>query len=441
MDVDIKDIESATLTKKDTHAVLGKLTSVIEEASDIRDRKDVQDPALHRALQIVEEFLRTTNCICYGGMAINAHLPEPVKFYDFEKVLPDYDFFTPTPEQHIEKLVGMLSQESFDSVAVREGMHEGTHKVFVNYHGVADITYMPPWMFRSLSHRTITDNGIHYADAEFLRMNMYLELSRPLGEVERWDKVYKRLVLLNRFSPPDIQNCHRDKTSIRIPIAVHQKILEYVIQHDLIFLGADLEKLYLKPGEERAKALYTSRNPVIVFSPNLTFHVEQLKKLLVPLVEEHIDMFQIQRQGDLIPGAMGLSVGGNIYFLAIEQQFCHSFNTIPYKKEFGKRLLRIASLDTAIYMFYLLSFVREFKGLVPYNTPCFAKRLVEISIATRDRNKSGKFPLFPLTCEGHQPTKASLIRAKVERVRRARAKTKRLALGAKSRRSRRARRS
>ena len=39
-------------------------------------------------------------------------------------------------------------------------------------------------------------NGIQYAPPNFLRMNMFIELSRPAGDVSRWEKVLKRMILL-----------------------------------------------------------------------------------------------------------------------------------------------------------------------------------------------------------------------------------------------------
>ena len=36
---------------------------------------------------------------------------------------------------------------------------------------------------------------------------MYLELSRPNGDVSRWEKVMKRLTLLNKYYPMDITEC------------------------------------------------------------------------------------------------------------------------------------------------------------------------------------------------------------------------------------------
>jgi len=49
--------------------------------------------------------------------------------------------------------------------------------------------------------------GITYAPPNFLRMGMYLELSRPDGDVSRWEKVYKRLILLNKHYPLSSKEC------------------------------------------------------------------------------------------------------------------------------------------------------------------------------------------------------------------------------------------
>ena len=76
----------------------------------------------------------------------------------------------------------------------------------------------------------------------------------------------------------------------------------------------------------------------------------------------------------------------------------------------------IASLDTLITLFYSLSFVKGMDGIVPQSAHCFASRLVKISQKTRDQGKGGQFPLFTISCLGHQPTKETLLREKAERV-------------------------
>ena len=39
-------------------------------------------------------------------------------------------------------------------------------------------------------------------------MSMYLELSRPDGDVSRWEKILKRLILLNKHYPLTIKHCN-----------------------------------------------------------------------------------------------------------------------------------------------------------------------------------------------------------------------------------------
>lgn len=96
------------------------------------------------------------------------------------------------------RLADRLDHEKVARVEVRPGVHLGTFKVFANYTGVADITQLDPEIFDKLWKDSIEKEGIHYVSPDFLRMSVYLELSRPRGDVSRWKKVYSRLLLLNK---------------------------------------------------------------------------------------------------------------------------------------------------------------------------------------------------------------------------------------------------
>ncbi len=86
-------------------------------------------------------------------------------------------------------------------------MHHGTYKVFVNFIPVADISQLSREIFNKIKKDAIRVDGILYAPPNFLRMAMYLELSRPDGDVGRWEKVLKRLILLNKNYPLKNKNC------------------------------------------------------------------------------------------------------------------------------------------------------------------------------------------------------------------------------------------
>jgi len=66
---------------------------------------------------------------------------------------------------------------------------------------------MPKPIFQTLQKDALKIAGITYAPPNFLRMGMYLELSRPDGDVSRWEKVYKRLILLNKHYPLSSKEC------------------------------------------------------------------------------------------------------------------------------------------------------------------------------------------------------------------------------------------
>lgn len=410
MEEQLRDIESASFQKNHLQYLFDGLSESISEAAEIRDEELVNDPSLRRALSIVEIFLRRTGRVCYGGMAINAHLPKTLKFYDFSKTLPDYDFFTPEPEKDIKQLLEALKKEGFDSVSARLGIHKGTHKIFVNYNAVADVTYCPLWLYSSIKKNAIKEDGITYADSSFLRMNMYLELSRPRGEVERWEKVYKRLYLLNSSKQPKTRKKRLQKLNF-MPKDLHEITMNYIIDQEFIYSGFELKKMYSSPKSMHAGYAMHSTNPVLAYAENPGFHISILKqKLEKEDPKAKIQVVHWSSKGDLFPEMYGLQINRNLCVVFMQVQYCHSYNEVIVPK---KQVLRIASLDSAIALFYSLKFLRGLDGLVPTN---FADSLVELSIKLRDKGGATKFPLFPVTCYGHQPTKASLLREKAKRV-------------------------
>lgn len=414
MENKLQELESEALKQPYITNVLHTLTDAVDRAEEIRDQQVAKNTELRRALIIVEHFLRKTKRLCYGGMAINAHLPANLKFYDFSKTLPDYDFFSPVPEDDCDSLIELLNKGKFDNVSKRLGIHEGTYKIFVNYHGVADITYMSSWLYKKLYNTSITEDNIHYVDANYLRLGMYLELSRPRGEVERWDKVYKRLILLNHVKSTIYPECkkmyHKNFT---IEENIFSIILDYCIDNNFIYCGADIARIY-ESGKDRAGFILKENNPFIVYVKNAVSHLSKLRQIIYT-ADKHstIKIVHWERLTDIVPEMYGIKINGHLSILIIEEIYCYSYNTVVIPKH-GR--LKIASLDTAIALFFTLSYLRSLDELVPGTILCFAHHLVEISKMTRDMNKSGVFPPFVINCQGHQPTKESLIKAKVERV-------------------------
>ena len=410
----LKDIKSTELETPKVQVLLKALDAAAEEAKDIRNITNFQNPILRRALAIVEEFIKIKKRICYGGMAINSHLPSKIQFYDFSKNLPDYDFFTNDSDKDIEELSRKLKFENLPNIEAKLGLHEGTTKIYVDFNAVADITEVSDSFYHTLLKRSFINKGIHYADANFLRMSMYLELSRPMGEVERWEKVFRRLYLFNKAVPFSKSNCKQYALSKLTP-EQRRICLTYCSINSLIYAGGDLESLYKSPLKVSSDNwLKRSNYPIITFSSDPFHDITFLKRLLENANRSiKLKIYKWSPDDEFIPFLLGIVQDGKIIALIVKQNACHSYNTIPYTKE---SVLHIASLDTLIALYFSLSYIRGLEGLVKVPFNCFANRLVEISQVTRDSLQSGVFPMFPLTCTGHQPRKESLLLAKKIRV-------------------------
>jgi len=423
------DINPITSTKTISYFTKDKFKSQIErikKASELAQKKldytTAHSEEILYAIAIVEKFLRKNGRICYGGQAINAHLPKAHKIYDPTYSIPDYDFFTPSPASDINKLVTMLQNAGFREVSTREGMHEGTVKVYVDYVPVADITELHPIMFKIMHKRSSVFDGIHYMDANSLRMLMYLELSRPRGEVTRWSKVFERLMIFNEFIP--IPRCTMNKKRTPLPYEHFSIILKFILDKNRIFAGADLMELYRAEAHKNANEVQlhiTPKKPILFYSPHSNKDGVELVRIINATTSTRCSIQNITiHKSDLIPYVTIIKYGKQIIACIVEYSACHAYHTIPYHNA----TLRIASLDTLITLYFSLGLLQSRLFNIG-SLECMANKLVEISIKTHTHHGTTAFPVISITCDGHQKTLPSLIREKVERITRKRAIEKR----------------
>jgi len=380
------------------------------------------------AVDVVENFLRKRHRLCYGGQAINAHLPDKYKFYDPERTIPDYDFFTPNQEADLRILVQDLRKAGFTEISAREGMHEGTVKVYVDYVPVADMTAMDPPLYRILSKREYRTDGISYVDVHTLRMMMYLELSRPRGEVERWPKVYERLMLLNTFSAP--RRCPFPPPASSPLTTEHtERILQWILRKQRVFAGLDLVNVYehsFRSRKKKGEWLIRSRKPILFYSPTPEDDAKDLREIMqgVDATTPHpnrrpptyrIQTYQKKGGGEILPTLTVLYQNKTPIVFLIHQTACHSYFQIPLSSNHSSATLRIASVDTLITLYFSIALLQP-KWLDGTTMECLAHQLIQLSIQMRVRPNQSPFPFISLKCVGHQTTLPSLIRAKVKRM-------------------------
>ena len=391
-----------------TEQLIDLARAAAAEAANYQERFAAADTEARKIVDIMERFLRVTGRVVYGGAAINAHLPADKKFYDPTLYLPDYDFMTPDPLQDCADLIVAFQAEGFTDVEAKFGIHEGTYKVFVNYRAAADITFMPAQIYA----RIITDahmiDGIHYASPNFLRMNMYLELSRPAGMVSRWEKVYGRLLLLNAAHPLRAGRC------VENPLAATAATTKaHPSDHEtdaLISVGIDTGAIFLSGIARLVDMEPDPAETVLLVHPTPASVVTALQKVLPALRPTSHPAL-----GELLPARTELHAPGRTRPIAVvfETVACHNYTTLSDPKGY-----RMASLDFLIQMYYAMYFA-QLQDYTPVRLLCTIQQLIEMEAAKRTTAAlTGKpaHDVFPLECIGHQPTMPELKKAHRERV-------------------------
>jgi hypothetical protein len=401
------------LTGKKGKIIESRLEKAIESAEEILNYESAHNEVLQQALNIVKRFIKRKQRVCYGGTAINSLLPKEKRFYDPNVDLPDYDFFSPSIETDIKELVDDLKNAGFNEVIHRVGIHEGTKKILVNYTAVADVSHLDKRLYNIYFKESQLVDGIHYTSPDMLRMMMYLELSRPRGEVSRWGKVYERLQLLNSAFP--LKTCKKIRTYPMVPNEIRKSILDFLVSHERILANIDIESLYRRSLKVKNVSYSVSKGSILLFfSPDLKKDSFDIKNILP---HNSLKILYIEGKGDLIQNRVELYYDSLLIAVLVEESACHSYNII---KTDENRLLKIASLDTLINLYYSLYYFTNFKVSICSIASCI-KTLNSLRVS-----KISQFPAFSINCSGYQKGYPTLLREKVLRIEREKSKNKTL---------------
>lgn len=352
-----------------------QLEKIVDQLQAENDKAAASDPLVQASLEVVEEFLRHHPVLCYGGTAINNLLPPEARFYDPNVDIPDYDFFSRTPQEHAMILANKLAARGIKNVEVRPGMHLGTFKVFADFQGVADITDLDDDIFKRLWNENIVRDGIHYVTPNYLRMSMYLELSRPRGDVSRWVKVYSRLQLLNKYYPIVCPGADKEPTPLD---KEHREEVERILKnHPVVLLGVTASQLH---GKGRVNAWYT---PVTLLAD-------------APLIEKLTEGKKTERHpgSEVLPAYVDvLDDNGKVFIRYHETAACHSYHQMSSG-------IRVASIPTILQFFFAFMYSGIPESEISHIL-CVAQRLMDLA---NDKSKRRFALLTPIDCIGKQET-------------------------------------
>ena len=382
---------------------LAILRMSVDKAEEKMGKRVVNSEDIKNIIQIVEDFIKRKNLICYGGTAINNILPSEDQFYNKEAEIPDYDFFTINALEDAKELADIYYKHGFTDVEAKSGQHHGTYKVFVNYIPVADITMLQKGIYNSLKKDAIRIGGILYTPPNYLRMSMYLELSRPAGDISRWEKVLKRLLLLNKNYPITNVNCRkldfqREMENKKDADAIYDNIRNTLVNQGVVFFGGYAITLYSQymPKSLRHKLDKIADFDVLSNDPSTT--AEIVKERLKDININNVKITKREPVGEIIPEHYEIKIGNDSVAFIYKPIACHSYNVLNIH---GQKV-KIATIDTML-SFYL-AFLYADK---PYYNQfldrilCMSKFLFDVQQKNRLQQK-GLLRRFSITCYGHQ---------------------------------------
>ena len=389
---------------------LAILRHAVDETEKIKQQKVAQNEDVKRMTTLVETFIQNRKCICYGGTAINNILPKKDQFYNRDVDIPDYDFFSSNALSDAKDLADEYYNAGFKYVEAKSGVHVGTYKVFVNFIPMADITEMHNDLFSELWKDSIVIDKIHYAPPNFLRMSMFGELSKPKGDVSRWEKVLKRLTLLNKHypiqSPADCQKVDFQRNMNTLSLNDSEKIYYTVrdefIDQELVFFGGYASSLYSRFMPSDLKHIVKSIPDFDVLSDNPMRTGEAIKERLKSVGITNVKLIARKEIGEIIPESLEIRVNAETIAFVYKPISCHNYNKIVIH---GKTI-RVATIDTML-SFYLAFYYSNEPYYFKDRILCMAKFLFDVEQKNLLAQK-GVLKRFSIECYGEQETLESM---------------------------------
>ena len=398
----MKDVCEKKMTFNECELAI--LRNAVDKAEKKKGRRNVNTSEIKEIIEIVESFLKKKQLICYGGTAINNILPKQDQFYDKQIEIPDYDFYSHNALHDAKELADIYASKGFQEVEAKAGQHHGTYKVFVNFIPVADITYIPKELFNALKKESIKILGILYAPPNWLRMNMYLELSRPDGDISRWEKVLKRLSLLNKNFPlTSPKNCYKIdfqrkmSTDTRSNV-IYDTVRNSFIDQGVVFFGGYAISLYSKymPKKMSRKLENIPDFDVLSETPKMTAQI--IKERLHDVNIKDVKIIKRPGVGEVIAPNYEIRVGKDTIAFIYEPLACHSYNIYKHKGDD----IKIASIDTLL-SFWLAFLYADRPYYHKDRILCMAHFLFDVQEKNRLSQK-GLLRRFSIKCSGHQET-------------------------------------
>lgn len=394
-----------------------QIEKAITEKQSIDKRKTYEQYI--KMYHVTRDFIIKKGLLLYGGLALNIALPKTKRFYDAYE-LPDYDFFSHDARKHAKELADLYHKLGYNYVEVKPGMHDSTYKVFVEFQPVADITDIPRYLFDRLS--TMSDQerndvlknnpslDMRLVPLSILRMSFHIELSRPDGYIERWPKIYKRMVAFYSQYPlvySPINECN-DVFVLDGSERVHELVefaKNYIDMHELPLGGLQALKVYLKYHNtplQKNMILEESMPLLETVSIDYESTTQGIVGILRGMTESNETIVSkyhsALNKSEMIPQhyIIYLKTANSLRPLVIvyKANACYAYKTVDASN--------VLTIDTMLSFYYALLFTKRAYFNIE-KIKCIINILLNLQSTHINSNKH-VWKRFELKCYGYQPT-------------------------------------
>lgn len=185
--------------KKDLNVIIDNLSKIKAKAKlEHHSKSEPTIEEMNSIYDIIKEYVKKKNRIIYGGYAQNALIKKKNKnnsFYE-KSDFPDIEFYSYEPIKDMMELCDILAKKKYKHVEGKEGVHNETYSVFVNFKDGAycDISYMPKNIFDRCE--TIMVEGMRMTHPYFMLTDAYRVYTDPRTSYWRLAKTFERFNLL-----------------------------------------------------------------------------------------------------------------------------------------------------------------------------------------------------------------------------------------------------
>lgn len=289
------------LRSEDSIAIKSSLNELIKKSDKIKLTN--YEPTLVEIEKVnrdIYTFIKKNKLIIYGGFAQNYLISKKNSkdtFYD-RYSLADIEFYHYDPIAIGMELTKLLYSKGYKYVELSEGVHEETYNLFVNFHGVADISYMSKYIYDNCP--TIDIDGFRFTHPHFMMVDAFRQYADPMFSFWRLEKTFKRFSTLDKYYPLIINSKSKkityDKSDILDKDVFKTLRREFLHNKDLIVIHHYVYNYMMKK---------TSRSDLLidipylsVISVNYTKDIKNIVKKLEKLfpkkitIKEYYPFFQ-----------------------------------------------------------------------------------------------------------------------------------------------------